>query len=255
MTSQKLNQRQARWVLYLSQFDFTLKHVPGKSMEKADGLSRRLDWQERIENDNEDQMLVKPVWIKRTKTLVEENDLRNKIRKAQERNERVVKAVEELKKAEIKTLRDKEWTIEKGVVIKKGQIYMPERKLRREIIQLHHNMPVGGHGGRQKTTELLTRNYWQPGVTKEGGKYVDGYNTCQHYKNRSKAPAGKLIPNTIPEKPQSYISVNFTTKLSLAQGYNAILIVCNYFSKMAYFITTIEKTLAKRFARLFRDYV
>ena len=54
MTSQKLNQRQARWVLYLSQFDFTLKHVPGKSMEKADGLSRRLDWQERIENDNED---------------------------------------------------------------------------------------------------------------------------------------------------------------------------------------------------------
>jgi len=30
----------------------------------------------------------------------------------------------------MKTLRDKEWTIEKGVVIKKGQIYMPERKLR-----------------------------------------------------------------------------------------------------------------------------
>lgn len=56
--------------------------------------------------------------------------------------------MEELKKAEIKTLRDKEWTIEKGVVIKKGQIYVPERKLRREIIQLHHNMPVGGHGGR-----------------------------------------------------------------------------------------------------------
>jgi len=61
MTSQKLNQRQARWALYLSQFDFTLKHVLGKSMEKADGLSRRLDWQEGIENDNEDQMLIKPV--------------------------------------------------------------------------------------------------------------------------------------------------------------------------------------------------
>ena len=108
MTSQKLNQRQARWALYLSQFDFTLKHVLGKSMEKADGLSRRLDWQEGIENDNEDQMLIKPVQIKRTETLVEENDLRNKIRKAQEGNKRVVKVVEELKKAEMKTLRDKE---------------------------------------------------------------------------------------------------------------------------------------------------
>jgi len=41
-------------------------------------------------------------------TLVEENDLKNRIRKVQEENERVVKAVEELKKAGIKTLRDEE---------------------------------------------------------------------------------------------------------------------------------------------------
>jgi len=44
MTSQKLNWRQARWALYLSQFNFTLKHIPGKSMEKVDKLSRRPDW-------------------------------------------------------------------------------------------------------------------------------------------------------------------------------------------------------------------
>jgi len=51
-------------------------------MEKADGLSKRLDWQERVKNNNKDQMLIKPGWIKRMETLVEENDLRNKIRKA-----------------------------------------------------------------------------------------------------------------------------------------------------------------------------
>jgi len=54
MTSQKLNQRQARWALYLSQFNFVLKHVLGKSMGKADRLSRRQEWQERVERDNED---------------------------------------------------------------------------------------------------------------------------------------------------------------------------------------------------------
>ena len=32
MKAQKLNQRQARWSLYLSRFDFALKHVAGKSM-------------------------------------------------------------------------------------------------------------------------------------------------------------------------------------------------------------------------------
>ena len=40
MKAQKLNRRQARWALYLSRFDFTLKHVPGTKMEKADRLSR-----------------------------------------------------------------------------------------------------------------------------------------------------------------------------------------------------------------------
>jgi len=43
MKAQKLNQRQARWSLYLLRFDFALKHVAGKSMGRADSLSRRVD--------------------------------------------------------------------------------------------------------------------------------------------------------------------------------------------------------------------
>ena len=59
MKAQKLNRKQARWALYLSRFNFTLKHVPGSKMEKADSLSRRLDWKVGVEKDNEDEMLVK----------------------------------------------------------------------------------------------------------------------------------------------------------------------------------------------------
>ena len=40
MKVQKLNCRHAQWALYLSRFDFTLKHVPGTKMEKTDGLSK-----------------------------------------------------------------------------------------------------------------------------------------------------------------------------------------------------------------------
>ena len=57
--AQKLNQRQARWALYLSRFDFTLKHVPGTKMEKADGLSRRLDWKVGVDRDNKNQVVIK----------------------------------------------------------------------------------------------------------------------------------------------------------------------------------------------------
>ena len=59
----------------------------------------------------------------------------------------------------------------------------------------------------------------------------------------------------IPEKPWSYISADFITKLPLAQGYDAILVVCDCFSKMVHFIATMEKTLAEGLAWLFRDYV
>ena len=116
-------------------------------MGKADGLSRRPDWQG-VERDNKDQKLIKPEWIRGVKTLIEEENLRERIRKVQEGDKKIVKAVEELKRAGIKALKDKEWEIEDGIVLKKGRIYVPERDLRREIIQLHHNTPVGGHGGR-----------------------------------------------------------------------------------------------------------
>ena len=147
-------------------------------MGKADGLSRRPDWQERVERDNEDQKLVKPEWIRGVEIMVEEGNLKDRIRKAQERDEKVVKAVEELKKAGIKTLRDKEWEIENRIIMKEGRIYVPEGELRGEVIRLHHDTPVGGHGRRWKTTELVTRNYWWPGVMKEVGRYVDGCDAC-----------------------------------------------------------------------------
>jgi len=220
-------------------------------MGKADGLSKRPDWQESMERNNEDQTLIKPEWVRVAEMLVEEGNLRERIKKAQEGDKRVVKAVEELKKAGVKTLRDEEWEIEDGVVLKEGRIYVPEGELRGEVIRLHHDTPVGGHKGRWKTMELVTRNYWWPGVTKEVRKYVDRCDACQRYKNRSEAPAGKLMPNAIPEKPWSHISADFITKLPLAQGYDTILVVCDRFSKMAHFIATTEKTSAEGLAKLF----
>ena len=220
-------------------------------MGKVDGLSRRPDWQEGVERDNEDQKLIKPEWVREAETLVEEGDLKERIKRAQEGDKKIVKVVEELKKTGMKMLKDEEWEIEEGIVMKEGKIYVPEEELRGEIIQLHHDTPIGGHRGKWKTTELVTRNYWWPGITKEVERYVDRCNTCQRYKNWSEAPAGKLMPNTIPEKPWSQILADFITKLLLAQGYDAILVVYDHFSKMAHFIATTEKTSAEGLTKLF----
>ena len=61
------------------------------------------------------------------------------------------------------------------------------------------------------------------------------------------------MPNSIPEKAQTYISVDFITKLPLVQGYDVILVVIDRFTKIAHFIPTTERTSAEGLAWLFRD--
>jgi len=100
---------------------------------------------------------------------------------------------------------------------------------------------------------MVTRNFWWPGVTREVKKYVEGYDICQRNKNCTKQPAGKLMPNLIPDKAWMHILVDFITKLPLAQGYNSILVVVDQFTKMVHFVPTTEKTTAEELARLFRD--
>jgi len=91
---------------------------------------------------------------------VEGVDILEKIRKSEAKDDEVIKAVEKMKKAGVKMLRDEEWKEEDGLMLKEGKIYVPkDETLRVEIIRLHHNTPVGGHGGQWKTVELVTRNF------------------------------------------------------------------------------------------------
>jgi len=131
-------------------------------------------------------------------------------------------------------------------MLKEGKVYVPkDEKLRAKVIRLHHDTLVGGHGGQWKTAELVTRNFWWPGVTRKVKHYVEGCDACQQNKNRMQPPAGKLMPNSIPEKAWSHISADFIMKLPLVQGYDAILVVVDRFTKMGHFIPT-QKELAQK---------
>jgi len=136
MKAQKLNKRQVRWALYLSRFNFILKHVLGSKIGKADSLSRRLDWEVGVEKDNKNKTLVKPEWLEVRKTetveiIIDGVDLLEEVRRSKIKDDEVVKVVEEMKRAGVKMLR---------------KVYVPkDDKLRAEIIRLYYNIPVGGH--------------------------------------------------------------------------------------------------------------
>ena len=92
---------------------------------------------------------------------MERIDILEKIRKSEAKDDKVIKAVEEMKKARVKMLRDKEWREEDSLMLKEGKVYVPkDEALRVEIIRLHHDMPMGGHRGQWKTAEMVTQNFW-----------------------------------------------------------------------------------------------
>jgi len=116
-------------------------------------LSRRPDWKVGVERDNKNETLVKLEWlevrrIEAVEIIVEGVDLLEKVKQLSVKDDKVVKAVEEMKQAGVKILRDKEWREVNGVMYKKRKVYVPkDDKLRAEIVRLHHDIPVGGHGG------------------------------------------------------------------------------------------------------------
>ena len=165
-------------------------------MGKANGLSRRPDWKVEVENDNDNQVVIKDNQIHSLQEVVIEGpevDIIEKIKKARGKDKEVVRIVEQMKKAGVKAIQGEEWKMEGKLVLKEGKVYMPkDEELRTEIIWLHHDVPIAEYGRKWKMVELVTRNYWWLEMTREVRRYVEECDLCQQIKNRIEKVVGKL---------------------------------------------------------------
>ena len=99
-----------------------------------------------------------------------EEEIVERIKKLEAKNDKIIKTVEEMKKAEVKIQMNNEQQIKDKLVLKEEKMYIPKDKsLRLEIIWLNHNynMPITEYEGQWKIIELVTRSYWWPEVTKK----------------------------------------------------------------------------------------
>ncbi|GLB33339.1 putative retrotransposable element tf2 155 kda protein type 1-like [Lyophyllum shimeji] len=137
LTAKKLNRRQARWSLYLANFDFVLHHRPGRSMGKPDALSRRPDHGDGSSN-NADIVLLKPEFfaVRALQGLIaagEENQILRDIRRGNREGAQedvVAKAAAALKSARsgVRSVRSAEWSEDQGILMFWGRIYVPNCK-------------------------------------------------------------------------------------------------------------------------------
>ena len=83
-----------------------------------------------------------------------------------------------------------------------GKIWIPnDEKLRTGLIRKNHDDPLGGHGGTAKTTELVSRRYYWPGMRETIKRYVKNCDICQRSKVVRHAQYEMLQSKEVPDQP------------------------------------------------------
>ena len=259
-TAKNLTRRQARWSLFLAEFHFKIVPKSGKTMGKPDAMSRQKQHQVSDAEDNVGQVVLKPEHFRLNAArrghaqVVPDKALLKRIRECETKDAEVVKALEQVKQLGPKLLSRglEEWNVENDLLLFRGKVYVPhDNTLRKDLVQLHHDAPPAGHPGRAKTLELLSRNYWWPGMTKFVNEYVDTCDICQRTKSFPAKPRGPLQPLEVPEAPFKSIATDQIVKLPTSEGCDAITTTVDRFTGIVHFSPTTEALRAEEHAQLY----
>ncbi|KAG1121331.1 hypothetical protein G6F42_012533 [Rhizopus arrhizus] len=261
LDAKKLNRRQARYAIKLSDYNFVIQYRSATQNQRADALSRRPDFQPDEHEKQPIQSLFKPEqFCLSSATSISNCDI-TMDPKLQERliscqkQDPIYKIVSEPNKFSHNIVsRHENYLIDKstGLLLKNHLIYVPNNNdIKLYLLRIHHDSITAGHFGRAKTAELLSRNYWWKGMTKFVNRYIANCQTCIRGKPSRQSPQGPLMSLQIPTNPWESISMDFIVKLPKSKGFDSIFVVVDRLTKMAHFIPCNESMTAKELATLF----
>ena len=229
-------------------------------MGKADSLSRCPDHQHSDNDDNLARVVLKPELFrlaaarKGHASVVSDRAILRRIRKCSDKDKEVADALEKVQTLGPPRLqRDfEDWNAEQGLLLFRGKVYVPkDTELRRDLVKLHHDSPAAGHPGRWKTLELVSRNYWWPGMSKFINEYVSTCDVCNRTKTFPAKPQGPLKPNQTPEGPWQIITSDYIVKLPSSNGFDSVLVTADRFSKQVHFSACTESSSAEDAAKIY----
>ena len=120
------------------------------------------------------------------------------------------------------------WDTEKGT----GLLLVPE-DMRAQLVNEHHVAIAAGHWGVARTMELISRNYWWPNLRTTVEENIARCERCQRAEPDRHARQTALKHMPVGNEPWQEISMDFVVGLPDSDGFNAILVVVDRFSKMA----------------------
>jgi Integrase zinc binding domain len=103
--------------------------------------------------------------------------------------------------------------------------------------------------------ELTSWDYYWPGMQRFVKNYVNSYKTCARNKSTHHARHGKLYPLPIPPGPWKSVSMDFVVEFPKSQGFDAIYVCVNRFTKIAHFCLTTSDIDTKRTSKLYVNHI
>jgi hypothetical protein len=228
---EKLNQKHAKWVEYMQNFTFVIKHISGTTNKVADALSRKC-------------LLLQEF---RVKTLDFEN--------LKDMYASDADFAEAYEAAENPVLRDRspwlDYIIQDGLLFTGNQLCIPNCSMRENMLKEKHSGGLAGHFGHNKTFAKMSEAYFWPGMWSKVKKFVDRCRIFHHLKGR-KQNTGFYQSLPIPERLWDEISMDFVLGLPRTQrGHDSIFVVVDRFSRMAHFIPCQKTSDATHIANMF----
>jgi hypothetical protein len=161
-----LNARKTRWLEFLIEYDFDIKHIKGKENRVVDALSRRVHE------------------LHATTISMYQSDLKNGIMEASKSDLQYKELVSKLQQG-ILQQKIEEYKLDNDeILMYRGRIYVPNyQELKNLILTEIHSVPYAGHLGYQKTIAVGKSQYYSPGMKKEVADFIVRCLECQKVKN------------------------------------------------------------------------
>ena len=222
--------RLARWVLFLSSYDFEIHYKPGTDIPHADALSRSVSsrvmstileprWAPGVLRDAQvaDPIIGKVLYLMRMGKDGNPAEGGRELRDLLKQRKRLSLSKE-------------------GVLMVKTphgnhQVVLPAQMVR-EVLSVAHDLPASGHLGSDKTLEKVRARFYWPTLFRDVSRYCRTCPSCQKLKDPARTRRAPLQKMPVPTRPFEFISIDHAGPLPWTTKKNRyILVISCLFSK------------------------
>ena len=205
------NRQQAKWALEIQDLPYHITYRKGEENVVADALSRK--------EDNIESLELQPIFLQNMA-----------LEKAKCKGYHPYYNIARLEE------KNGQWQYE-------GRKIAPQDKVKK-ILRENHNHKLARHPGIKATLLRIRENWTWDKIRKNVERYVQNCQKCQ--KNTQKVHQGLLAEIQQPQKIWKSVAIDYITKLPPVKGLDAILVIVDWYSKMAHFILSTERQTAEQ---------